>query len=104
MFPHERSLVSKLKNQPFALLGVNTDQNLNQVKQNIRTQNITWRSWYDGSTGGPICKKYQVQGFPTLYLIDHRGVIIKKWLGGPPSNVLDEAIEEAIKEVPKKSG
>jgi len=99
MFPHERSLVTKLAKKPFALLGVNTDKDgIEKFKANMKTHQINWRSWQDGSTGGPICKQYQIQAFPTLFLIDHKGVIRHKWRGAPPTNVLDEAINQLIKE------
>ena len=32
MYPHERSLVKKLKDQPFALIGVNSDRDLEKLK------------------------------------------------------------------------
>jgi hypothetical protein len=99
MFPHERSLVTKLKNKPFVLLGVNTDKDVNDFKANLKKHSINWRSWQDGSTSGPICKKYRVNGFPTLFLIDHKGVIRYKWEGAPnPVTKIDEAILELLKE------
>ncbi len=96
MFPHERSLVTKLAKKPFALLGVNTDgDGIEKFKANMQTHKINWRSWQDGQ-GGPICKQYQVRSFPTLMLIDHKGVIRHKWVGAPKN--LDDAINQAIKE------
>ena len=75
MIPHERSLVKKLEGKPFALIGVNTDPDRNQVKSRSKEDQITWRSFYDKSTGGPICRSWSVSGFPTLYVIDPKGVI-----------------------------
>lgn len=103
MFPHERSLVSKMKNRPFALLGVNTDRNAAEVKQKNQKESITWRSWFDGSTGGPICKKFHIEAFPTLYLVDDKGVVRKKWVGAPSADEIDKAIEELVKNVEKNS-
>jgi peroxiredoxin len=100
MFPHERSLVDKMKNRPFALLGVNTDANVADVKQKNTAENISWRSWFDGKSN-VICGKYKVQGFPTLYLLDSKGVIKKKWLGGPNADELDGLIEELVKDAEK---
>ena len=37
-----------------------------------------------------------MSGWPTLYLIDHDGVIRHKWLGSPGNDVLDEAIESLV--------
>ena len=54
MYPHERSLVSKLKDKPFVLLGINSDQNRDELKKVLEKEQITWRSWWDGGKiGGP---------------------------------------------------
>ena len=33
MYPHERSLVKRLENQPFALIGVNSDEDKEALKE-----------------------------------------------------------------------
>src|SRR5262245_40708649 len=98
MFPHERSLVKKLADRPFVLLGVNSDREREKLKQDNEKQQITWRSFLDKSTSGPISQQYAVRGWPTLYVLDTKGVIRHKWLGSPGDNVLDEAIEKLVKE------
>ena len=100
MYPHERSLVKKLEGKPFALVGVNSDQDKAELKKAMEKENITWRSfWNGGSTQGPISTRWAVQGWPTLYLIDHKGVIRNKWEGSPGDKVLDAEIDKLIKEV-----
>jgi hypothetical protein len=101
MFPHERSLVKRLNNKPFALLGINTDQNLTKVKADNKSQAITWRSWYDGSTGGPICKQYKVRGFPTIYVLDEKGIIRAKNVRG---EAMDKAIDQLLAKMEKGKG
>ena len=90
MYPHERSLVAKYRGRPFAIVGVNSDDNREEIKQVIVKENITWRSFWDGgSSDGPIANAWKVDGWPTLYLIDHTGNII----GEDPS---DAQIEKAV--------
>src|SRR5262249_34758607 len=99
MYPHERSLVKRLADKPFALIGVNSDQDRAKLKEVLMQENITWRSfWNGGSTNGPISTKWNVHGWPTLYVLDHKGVIRHKWLGSPGERVLDEAIDKLVKE------
>lgn len=99
MYPHERSLVSKMANKPFALIGVNSDQNREALKQVLVQEKITWRSfWNGGGLFGPISSAWGVNGWPTLVLIDHKGVIRHKWEGSPGGAVLDRAIEALVKE------
>ena len=33
MYPHERSLVKRLKDKPFALIGVNSDADLDELRE-----------------------------------------------------------------------
>jgi peroxiredoxin len=91
-----------MKNRPFALLGVNTDGSAAEVKQK-NPGKVTWRSWFDGKRG-PICSQYSVQAFPTLYVLDHKGVIRKKYVGGPNPNELDSLIGKLVKEAEKATG
>ncbi|MFT4513658.1 MAG: hypothetical protein ACI89X_001953 [Planctomycetota bacterium] len=91
MYPHERSLVQDLKDKPFALLGINSDPKLEQIKQIVAAKRLTWRSFWNGPKGtrGPISTRWNIEGWPTVYVIDHKGVIRHK-------NVQGEALDEAI--------
>jgi hypothetical protein len=62
-------------------------------------QRITWRSFVDaGQAGaGPIATKWNLSATPTLYVIDHRGVIRYKWAGAPGEKVIDAALDKMIK-------
>ena len=89
MYPHERSLVKRLEGKPFALLGVNSDPK-DRLKQVIKKENMTWRSWWDGGdTSGPIATKWNVSGWPTIYVLDHKGVIRYK-------NVREKEMDDAV--------
>ena len=102
MFPHERSLVKRMEGRPFALIGVNSDTDKDELKKNNEKQQITWRSFWCGAkgTGGPIPEKWNVSGWPTLYYIDHKGVIRKKNLRNEKEidEFLDKLVEEAEKD------
>ena len=94
MYPHERSLVEKLKDKPFALIGVNSDPK-DRVQAAIKRENITWRSFWDGGdTEGPITTQYSVTGWPTIYLIDPDGIIRYKGHGPGMDEALDELMEK----------
>jgi len=103
MWPHERSLVKQLAGKPFAVIGVNVSEaSPSALKKVVEKENLTWRSFSDPPTSGwrgAIAKKWNLAGTPTIYLIDHKGVIRHKWLGGAPEKVIDKAVEELIQEV-----
>jgi AhpC/TSA family len=100
MYPHERSLVKRLEDKPFALIGVNSDKSKEQLKTAMEKESITWRSFWDGgSTKGPIATKWQVRYWPTLYVIDHKGVIRARYFDHSPGEaILDELIDRLVKE------
>ena len=76
MIPHERSLVKKLGDKPFVLIGVNSDDDVAKLKENLAKEEITWRSFFDGgSTDGPIATRWNIGGWPTTFIIDADGVI-----------------------------
>ena len=96
MYPHERSLVKRLENKPFALLGVNSDPK-DKVEAALKRENITWRSFWDGgTTGGPIANQYGVHGWPTVYVLDAKGVIRYKNVRG---EAMDAAVDALLKEM-----
>jgi peroxiredoxin len=96
MYPHERSLVKRLEGKPFALLGVNSDSK-DRVRQAMKKENITWRSWWDrGSTGGPIASAWNVSSWPTIYVLDAKGVIRYKNVRG---GAMDQAVDALLKEL-----
>ena len=103
MWPHERSLVSKLADKPFAVIGVNiSEPNPAALKKVVEMENLTWRSFSDppASAGsGRIAKKWNLSGTPTIYLLDAKGVIRHKWVGGAREQVIDHAVEKLVQDV-----
>ena len=94
MIPHERSLVKRLKNKPFALLGINSDT-AERYRAAVKEGGITWPNWFDGGTsGGPIANLWHVQGWPTVYVLDAKGVI--RYKGNFVD--LDEAADKLLEE------
>jgi hypothetical protein len=87
-----------MEGKPFAIIGVNSDRDLDGIRSTVKEKSITWRSFWNGELGtrGPISKAWKVTGWPTTYLIDKDGVIRYKGLRG---NALDQAIEELMAEM-----
>ena len=98
MFPHERSLVAKLADKPFALIGVNSDE-VDELPEIQKREQITWRSFAAGPSGGEIAKAWNVSGWPTIYILDENGVIAAKNLRGEP---MEKKIEELLAKVASK--
>ena len=101
MYPHERSLVKRLKDEPFALVGVNSDKDLEELRPALKTENITWRRFWNGpkGTGGPISARWNVSGWPTIYVLDEEGRIRYKGVRGEE---MDEAVDTLLAELKAK--
>ncbi len=99
MYPHERSLVQRLADEPFALIGVNSDPKERALKA-CEENDITWRSFWAGPEGtrGPIPRQWNVRGWPTIYVLDAQGVIRFKGVRG---EAMDHAVDTLLAELRK---
>ena len=97
MLPHEKELVKLLESKPFALLGINSDGDAATVKKILAEQNITWRQAIDEDTSGPLATKWNVSGWPTIFVIDAKGVIRYR-------DVRDQEMEDAVKKLLAEAG
>jgi len=150
MLPHEKAMVERLKAEPFALLGINSDgdrdvskklseeeknaikglgapegQSIDAIRRGdekvieklgasgpalkkkvfeidlanlqsiLEKQNITWRQAVLGTTRGALPAKWNVQGWPTIYILDAKGVIRFRDLRGEE---MEAAVLTLIKE------
>ena len=78
MYPHERSLVKKMADKAFALIGINTDSNRAELKKVLKKEEITWRSFWNGKNGtkGPITQQYKVAGHDFCAVLLFSGLAI----------------------------
>ena len=66
------------------MIGVNiTGHDAKKLKAVMDKEKLTWRSFADpGELGqGAIAARWNLAATPTLYVIDHKGVIRHKWVG-----------------------
>ena len=98
MYQHERSLVQRMANRPFVLIGVNSDRDKEKLKTRMEEEEITWRSFWNGElgTGGPISKKWNISGWPSMYIVDHKGIIRHKSVGSPGAETVDKWIDALV--------
>ena len=94
-----------MKGKPFALVGVNVGGNARNLKDVMRKENLTWRSFADlGNAGqGAIATRWNLTNTPTLYVLDALGVIRYNWPGSPGHETIDSALNKLIEKVEVKN-
>jgi thiol-disulfide isomerase/thioredoxin len=88
MIPHEREMVERFKGKPFALVSISADEKKKTLTDFLAREKMPWTHWWNGSEGG-IIDAWDIQYFPTIYVLDREGVIRHKDLRG-------EELEKAV--------
>ncbi len=78
IYPDLRSLVNEFQGKPAVLIGINCCDNLAELKHLTEQQEITWPVVWDSEDIGPITTRWAIQSMPTLYVVDHKGIIRNK--------------------------
>ena len=104
MLPHEKTLVKRLAGEPFALIGMNTDSDsVEKLSKRFKEDGLNWRHAMLGPANkAEIPTKWNVEGYPTLYLLDAKGVIRKYWLGSPGDETIDKEVDALVAEAKAK--
>jgi len=91
--PEERAMVARHKDDPVALVGVNSDPKA-RLTEAARRDRIAWRSFFDGGDAyGPIARQWNVASWPTIYVLDEEGVIhLKTEDAGEVSRKVEELL------------
>ena len=97
-YPYQRLLLEILADQPAVLLGVNSDNDRETALKTKEEERLNYRSWWAGwdaegdPRSGPIPAEWNVVGWPTVYIIDQKGVIRYR-------NLRQEKVITAVKEL-----
>ena len=97
--PHEKALLEQFKGRPFVVVGVSGDGSKKDAVKAVNKSQIPWRTFWDGEKGpgGPIAVGWNVRGWPTFYVLDHKGVIRLKYVPGRKAATLEKFVSAAEK-------
>ena len=95
---HERQMVDRLKVKPFALVSISADEKRETLTDFLAKEKLPWLQWWDGWDGG-ILEDWNIDGYPTIYVLDAQGVIRYKDLRGEE---LEAAVNVLLKELERR--
>jgi hypothetical protein len=73
--PHLKELVKLYEDKPFALIGVNSGDSPRAFRSGVEKHGVSWLSAYQSDRNEMLNELFQVQFFPTYYVIDADGKI-----------------------------
>lgn len=91
-FDSGRSLVKQYEGKPFALIGVNSDYEIEDAREIKKQAGLTWPSFFDEQQ--QISSVYGILGYPTVIVIDANGKI--QWIGHEhPESLIAQMVADA---------
>src|SRR5262245_35147745 len=91
-----------MQDRPFALIGVNINcHEPRTLKRVMDKERLTFRSFTDKADGGGlgvIGSAWNLFGTPTVFVLDHKGVIRYRQMGIPDKKAIDGVLKELIRE------
>ena len=96
MIPHEREMNEKLKGKPFAFISISGDDSKETLTSFLEKEKMPWVHWFADRKG--ILKDWNIRFYPTMYILDHKGVIRAKGLRGEE---LEKKVNELVVEAEK---
>lgn len=95
MIPHEREMVENNKDKPFVLVSISADDELSTLRDFLAENEMPWVHWWCGDDES-LMEKWDIQYFPTIYVIDAKGIIRFKDVRGEK---LEEAVNQLLGEI-----
>jgi RNA polymerase sigma factor (sigma-70 family) len=100
VYPRLRAILEQYKGRPFVVLGINNNDRREVLTQARASGEITWRCWWDGDRldgPGPITTRWNIQGYPSFIILDHRRAIRFKDVHPDDVRGFAEAVEPLLK-------
>jgi thiol-disulfide isomerase/thioredoxin len=104
MIPHEREMVARLKEKPFALVSISADAKKQTLTDFLGKEPMPWHHWWNGAEG-KLIDALSIEHYPTIFVLDAKGVIRYKNLEllKDPDAELEKAVNELLEETEKKT-
>jgi thiol-disulfide isomerase/thioredoxin len=77
--PHMEKLHQKFKNNDFAMVAINLQEPISQVKQFFKNYKLTFTALLDSD--GEVGAHFMITAIPTTFILDKEGIILGKVMG-----------------------
>ena len=84
MVPKANALIKEMKGRPFVQVGVSVDPSREKVRTFLEKTEMPWAHWWVGGMSRAL-EAWDVEAYPTVYVIDHEGVIRHRQVGFDPA-------------------
>jgi peroxiredoxin len=94
--PPTNALVKEMKGRPFVHVGASVDPGRGTVRVFAKKTPMLGESWWVGPKGKAL-ETWDVEGYPTVYVIDHEGIIRHRQAGfDPATDKLHEVVRALV--------
>jgi thiol-disulfide isomerase/thioredoxin len=101
MIPSTRKLVERHKGRPFVFVSVSVDDTRPTLAAFLKRTAMPWSHWWDGSCG-EAAAAWGVLAYPSVYVIDRKGVVRYRQVGeDPKTDALEKVLERLLAEAEK---
>ena len=74
--PNVKAAYERYNKQGFEVIGVSADESRGDLERVVKAKGMPWPQHFEGRTGeAPNLRRYGVQHFPTMWLVDKQGII-----------------------------
>ncbi len=94
--PGQREMVERLQGKPFQMVSISADEEKKTLVDFLARQKMPWDQWWSGPEG-KVMDQLNIQHYPTIFVIDAKGIIRHKELRG-------EALEKAVADLLNEMG
>ncbi len=90
--------MEELKDEPFALIGVNSDRSVEVAKAAIEKNGLNWRSFQNSVEGkSEISADWCIEAWPTILVLDKEMKIRYRGHGGEEATVVARELLASMK-------
>jgi peroxiredoxin len=97
LYPLEKKWSHELSGRPFAIVGVNSDPSAT-LRAAIEREKFPFRWFSDGSTHGPISSRWNIETWPTVYVLDRQGTFRMKKIGAGKPDEIKTFVDQLLTE------